>query len=44
MEIENLLNTGYILIEKPCEAAAIENKKVAFLYNRYIGILELLEN
>ena len=44
IEIENLLNTGYVLIEKPCEAVAIANKKVAFLYNKDIGILELLEN
>ncbi len=43
-EIENLLNAGYVLIEKPCEAVAMTNKKVAFLYNKDIGILELLEN
>jgi hypothetical protein len=37
------LKNGFILVEKPCAAQAIENRKVAFLYNRYIGMLELLE-
>lgn len=43
-EIENLLISGYVLIEKPNEAVAIANKKVAFLFNKDIGIIELLEN
>lgn len=43
-EIENLLHTGYILIEKPCEAVAMANRRAAFLYNKDIGILELLES
>ncbi len=42
-EIENLLKSGYVLIEKPDEAVAIANKKAAFLFNKDIGILELLE-
>lgn len=41
--IDRLLRNGYILVEKPCAAAAIENRKVAFLFNRDIGMLELLE-
>lgn len=41
--IDRLLRSGYILVEKPCAAAAIENRKVAFLYNRDMGMLELLE-
>jgi len=42
-EIDNLLNNGYILVEKPCMAPAVGNGKVAFLYHKDIGILELLE-
>lgn len=43
VEIAELLNSGYILIEEASEAAAIGNKKVAFLFNKDIGILELVE-
>lgn len=43
-EIKNLLKSGYVLIEKPNEAVAIANKKVAFLFNKDIGIIELIEN
>lgn len=42
-EIDNLLSNGYILVEKPCMAPAVGNGKVAFLYHKDIGILELLE-
>lgn len=43
-EIEKLTKSGYVLIEKPGEAVAIANKKAAFLFNKDIGILELLES
>jgi len=42
-EVDNLLNSGYILIEKPGAAVAMENKKVAFLYKKGVGIIELVE-
>jgi len=42
-EIHNMLENGYVLIEKAAEAAAIGNRRVAFLFSRDLGILELLE-
>ena len=35
---------GWLMIKKPQEAPAIDNRKVAFFYNSDIGIVELLEN
>ncbi|SHJ67063.1 VOC family protein [Paramaledivibacter caminithermalis] len=42
-EIDILLKDKYILIEKPSKAIAIENRIVAFLFNKDIGIIELVE-
>lgn len=33
----------FILLGKPVEACAINNKKVCFLFNREVGLIELLE-
>lgn len=42
-KIKGFIDKGYILLEKPEEAIAIENKKVAFLYSKNIGVIEFLE-
>lgn len=42
--IEELKNKKFKLIKKPDTAIAIENKRVAFLYNKEIGIIEILES
>ena len=41
--ITDLRNQRYIIIEKPSEAIAINNQRVAFLYHPKYGLLELLE-
>ena len=33
----------FILLGKPVEACAINNKKVCFMYNREVGLIELVE-
>lgn len=49
-EVENIEETikslralRFLVVEKPSEAIAIDNQKVAFLYNPKYGLLELLE-
>lgn len=49
-EVDNLKNTiailrsqGYLLWHKPVPAIAFDNKRIAWLYNRYIGLVELVE-
>lgn len=42
--IEELTHSGYVLISKPECAVAIQNKKVCFLYNKHVGIIELVED
>lgn len=34
---------GWMIIQKPATAPAIENKLVAFLYNKTIGLIELIQ-
>ena len=41
--IEELRKQRYLMIEKPSEAIAINNQRVAFLYHPRYGLLELLE-
>ena len=41
--IKNLTYDGYVLIEPIKEAKAINNRRVAFLANKDIGIIELVE-
>jgi len=41
--IKKLKTEGYILMESPSGAVAIDFCKVAFLYNRDVGIIELVE-
>jgi len=49
-EVDNLENTidkleadGYILSVEPQSAPAIDNKRVAFLFNTAIGLIEIVE-
>jgi len=41
--ITNLRKQRYLIVEKPSEAIAINNQRVAFLYHPNYGLLELLE-
>lgn len=41
--VGRLKNEGYVLMERPSCAVAINSCKVAFLYNRNMGIIELVE-
>jgi methylmalonyl-CoA/ethylmalonyl-CoA epimerase len=41
--IADLRKQRYLVVEKPSEAIAIDNKRVAFLYHPSYGLLELLE-
>lgn len=43
LKINELCDKKYILIESEKEAVAIEYRKVAFLYNKDIGIIELVQ-
>lgn len=42
--ITDLTNTGYKLIIEPKDAIAFGGKKVAFLFNLFIGLIELVES
>lgn len=42
-DLNNLKKLGWLIIEKPKKAIAINDKLVAFLYSKNIGIVELLE-
>ena len=41
--ISELRKKCYVITAKPCEAPALESRRVAFLYNAQIGMIELLE-
>jgi len=41
--VVKLRRMGYILVKRPEIATAICNRKVCFLYNKNIGLIELLE-
>lgn len=34
---------GFIMVQPPAPAAALNNRRVAFLFNKYIGLIELVE-
>jgi methylmalonyl-CoA/ethylmalonyl-CoA epimerase len=42
-QLENMRSNGFIIVEKPEAAPALENRKVAFLFHKDIGLVELLE-
>lgn len=41
--VAELRKQKYVLVSKPVEAVAIHNCKVAFLHNRNIGLIELVQ-
>jgi len=41
--VKDLKRMRYVVVSKPKEACAIENRRVAFLYNAEMGIIELVE-
>ena len=42
-DIDTLTGRGYMLIQPPSPAVALKSKKVAFLFKKNTGIIELLE-
>ena len=42
--VKLLRKKNFIIIRKPVEAIAFDNRKVSFLFNKDIGIVELLES
>lgn len=42
--VTKLRKMKYVIVSKPVEAPAINNCKVCFLYNRDIGLIELVES
>ena len=42
-EINDLQNNRFLLVVKPVEAVAFNNKKVCFCYNKDFGLIELVE-
>ena len=42
-QILKLTEQGYIMLTQPVEAIAFSNRKICFLYNVNIGIVELLQ-
>lgn len=43
-DLEALTSNGFTAIDTPTEAPALENKRVVFLMNPNMGMIELLEN
>lgn len=41
--VKELRDEGFLLRHSPVPAAAFEGNKIAWMYNRYIGLIELLE-
>lgn len=42
--IKSFKRSRYVVVSKPKEACAIDGKRVAFLYNADMGLIELVEN
>lgn len=42
--IDQMEKDGFMLIKAPEEACAIDNKRVAFMWSRILGMIELVEN
>ena len=41
--IQNLRKQKYVMVSKPACAIALSNKKICFLFNKEVGLIELLE-
>jgi len=44
LSIKQLKKIGYIPLSKPVPAVVFDNRLICFLYNKDIGLIELLEN
>lgn len=44
LAIKNLRSQKYVVVSKPEKAVAINNCRVVFLYNKNIGLIELVES
>lgn len=42
-EIKRFIQNGYVQMEEPLPAPAFESKRVVFLFNLQVGIIELLD-
>ncbi|NOY62757.1 MAG: VOC family protein [Gammaproteobacteria bacterium] len=42
-DIEALQEQQYVLLQRPVAAVALDNRRICFLYNRDMGLIELLE-
>jgi methylmalonyl-CoA/ethylmalonyl-CoA epimerase len=42
-DIAALKEQGYLLVTRPLPASALGGKQVAFLYGKYVGLIELVE-
>lgn len=42
--ISELRKQQYVMLSKPVEAVALENKRICFLFNKEVGLIELLES
>lgn len=42
-EIPLLSSKGFVLITQPIQAIAFSNRRICFLYNKDVGVIELLE-
>lgn len=43
MAISDLKRQGYLPLSRPVKAIAMNNNKISFLYNKSIGLIELVE-
>jgi methylmalonyl-CoA/ethylmalonyl-CoA epimerase len=41
--INNLKKQGYLLLQTPVPAIALDNRKICFMYHKDAGLIELLE-
>lgn len=41
--VRKLKKSGFVLLNKPVHALALENKLICFLFNKTIGLIELVE-
>ena len=41
--VATLRSQRYVLVRKPEPAVAFDNRRVAFLYNKQVGLIEIVE-
>jgi methylmalonyl-CoA/ethylmalonyl-CoA epimerase len=42
--IDDLKKQGYLLLQKPVTAVALDNMKICFMFHKDLGLIELLEH